>query len=49
LSGKPTTLQLVERAARARGLSEVDFDYPDHFGTDDPAALVARAGRSAWR
>jgi xylose isomerase len=43
LSGKPTTLQLVERAARASGLSEVDFNYPDHFGTDDPATLVARA------
>jgi xylose isomerase len=43
LSGKPTPLQLIERAASAKGLSEVDFNYPDHFLADDPATLVQRA------
>jgi L-rhamnose isomerase len=30
--GKPSALQLAERAATARGLTDVDLNYPDHLG-----------------
>ena len=43
LSGKPSAVQLLERAASVTGLNEVDFNYPDHVGSGDPAALVGRA------
>jgi xylose isomerase len=32
--GKPTPLQLAERASTAQGLTDVDLNYPDHLGTD---------------
>lgn len=28
---KPTTLELIERASQAKGLSAVDLNFPDHF------------------
>ena len=41
LTGKPSLLQMVQRAATVAGLTELDLNYPDHVG-DDPVA-VARA------
>ena len=46
LVGKPSLAQLVQRAARVEGLSELDLNYPDHIG-DDPnevARTVADCG-----
>ena len=31
--GKPSTLELAERASTANGLTDVDLNYPDHLGT----------------
>ena len=36
-SGKPTPLQLAERASKAVGLTDVDLNYPDHVGPDPRA------------
>jgi L-rhamnose isomerase len=35
--GKPTPLQLAERASNAVGLTDVDLNYPDHIGPDPRA------------
>lgn len=35
--GKPTPLQMAERASKAAGLTDVDLNYPDHLGAE-PAA-----------
>jgi xylose isomerase len=35
--GKPTPLQLAERASTAAGLTDVDLNYPDHLGSDPRA------------
>jgi hypothetical protein len=32
--GKPTPLELAERASKADGLTDVDLNYPDHLGAD---------------
>jgi sugar phosphate isomerase/epimerase len=32
--GKPSTLQMAERASTAQGLTDVDLNYPDHLGSD---------------
>jgi len=32
--GKPTALQMAERASKAKGLTDVDLNYPDHLGPD---------------
>ena len=32
--GKPSPLQMAKRASTARGLTDVDLNYPDHLGTD---------------
>lgn len=37
LSGKPTVLQMVERAATVPGLGAVDLNYPDHAAGDAQA------------
>ncbi|EYD76143.1 Unknown pentose isomerase [Rubellimicrobium mesophilum DSM 19309] len=39
--GKPTPLQMAERAARAQGLTDLDLNYPDHVD-DDPGSLARR-------
>jgi xylose isomerase len=39
--GKPSALQMAERAAQAEGLSEVDLNYPDHVD-HEPARFAAR-------
>src|SRR3712207_6382528 len=31
LTAKPTILQMVERAATVRGLTDLDLNYPDHL------------------
>ncbi|PZO80917.1 MAG: hypothetical protein DI629_05560 [Mesorhizobium amorphae] len=43
LSGKPSMMQMVERAATVQGLTDVDLNYPDHVA-DEPKALAARIG-----
>lgn len=35
---KPTLMQMVERASKAKGLTDVDLNYPDHVD-DDPTKL----------
>lgn len=35
--GKPTPIQLAERAATAEGLTDVDLNYPDHLGSEPRA------------
>lgn len=42
-SGKPTFMQMAERASKAEGLTDVDLNYPDHVSSD-PAALGRRIG-----
>lgn len=32
--GSPTIGQMVDRASRVKGLTDVDLNYPDHVGTD---------------
>ena len=32
--GKPTPIELAERASKADGLTDVDLNYPDHLGPD---------------
>ncbi len=41
LQRKPTMLQMVERAASAAGLTDVDLNYPDHVA-EEPAGLARR-------
>ena len=41
LSGKPTTMQMAERAARAKGLTDLDLNYPDHV-LEAPEAIERR-------
>jgi sugar phosphate isomerase/epimerase len=40
LTSKPSLAQIVQRAARVEGLTELDLNYPDHIGADP--AQVAR-------
>jgi xylose isomerase len=39
-NGRPTTLDLVQRAAKVAGLNCVDLNFPDHLSTYDPKALA---------
>ena len=39
--GKPTVMQMAERAARVRGLTDLDLNYPDHVN-EDPADLARK-------
>ena len=41
LAGKPTVMQMVERAATARGLTDVELNHPTQIG-DDPAGQARR-------
>jgi xylose isomerase len=43
-NGRATTLDLVERAARVRGLNCVDLNYPDHLAAYDERSLVEAMG-----
>ena len=42
LAGRPSVLQMTERAATVRGLSVLDLNYPDHLQGEEPAALARR-------
>ena len=46
LKGKPTTYQMIERAATVRGLTDVDLNYPQHIKNDVPElkAFIADHG-----
>ena len=35
--GKPSPLEMAARAATARGLTDVDLNFPDHLGPDPRA------------
>lgn len=39
--GKPTPLQMAERASKAEGLTDVDLNYPDHLSAGPRATGVA--------
>ena len=39
LTGKPTMMQMVERAATVNGLTDVDLNFPDHV-PGEPEALA---------
>jgi xylose isomerase len=41
IKGKPTVLQMAERASRVQGLTDLDLNYPDHLG-DDPHELAKK-------
>lgn len=43
IKGKPTVLQMAERAARVQGLTDLDLNYPDHLG-EDPLELAKKLG-----
>lgn len=43
LAGKPTMMQMAERAATAKGLTDLDLNFPDHV-SDEPKALARRIG-----
>lgn len=40
ISGKPSVLQMVERAAAVEGLGVLDLNYPDHLVDADPSTLA---------
>jgi xylose isomerase len=40
---KPSTLELIERASRVRGLSAVDLNFPDHFNNTEPEEIISFA------
>ncbi|MET0598374.1 MAG: sugar phosphate isomerase/epimerase family protein [Mesorhizobium sp.] len=43
LTGKPTMMQMVERAASVAGLTDLDLNYPDHVA-DKPSDIARRIG-----
>ncbi len=43
LRGKPGTLELLRRAASARGLGEIDLNFPDHLNGLDAPEVARRA------
>lgn len=43
LKGKPSAMQMAERAATVEGLTDLDLNYPDHVG-DDIRAQTRRLG-----
>ncbi len=48
LKGKPSMLQMVERASNAEGLTDLDLNYPDHVSEDpqNVARQIADLGLS---
>ena len=40
-AGKPTFIQMAERAAKVEGLTDVDLNYPDHLA-DTPSEIAQR-------
>jgi xylose isomerase len=41
----PTTMDLIERAVRVKGISCFDLNYPDHVDSQDEAQLIDKMGR----
>lgn len=41
LQGKPTAIQLLQRAATVKGLTHVDLNYPNHFTKNTPQEMKA--------
>lgn len=41
LEGKPTAIQLLQRAATVKGLTHVDLNYPNHFTKNTPKEMKA--------
>ena len=39
LKGKPSMLQMAERASTAQGLTDLDLNYPDHV-SEDPQTVA---------
>ena len=48
LAGKPTMMQMVERAATVKGLTDVDLNFPDHVA-EAPKPSPGASATSAWR
>ena len=46
--GKPSPLELAERASKAEGLTDVDLNYPDHVGLRSSRNRRSRYATSAW-
>src|SRR3954453_9678233 len=44
LAGKPTMLQMVERAATVTGLTDLDLTFPDQVAGGEPEAIARRIG-----
>jgi xylose isomerase len=42
-SSKPSVMQMAERAAQVKGLTDLDLNYPDHMN-EDPAELARKLG-----
>jgi len=40
IAGKPTPIQMVQRAATVDGLTVLDLNFPDHFLNTEPAELA---------
>lgn len=43
LVGKPSMMQMAERAATVSGLTDVDLNFPDHV-SQEPASIARRMG-----
>ncbi|RUW50445.1 hypothetical protein EOA32_19270 [Mesorhizobium sp. M1A.F.Ca.ET.072.01.1.1] len=43
LTGKPSVLQMAERAAKVEGLTDLDLNYPDHIG-ENPREIARWLG-----
>jgi xylose isomerase len=42
-SSKPSVMQMAERAARVKGLTDLDLNYPDHM-SENPAEMARKLG-----
>ena len=40
---KPSALELIQRASKVKGLSEVDLNFPDHFAGTIPEGIISAA------
>ena len=40
---KPSALELIQRASKVNGLSEVDLNFPDHFAGTTPEGIISAA------
>jgi len=40
---KPSALELIQRASKVKGLSEIDLNFPDHFAGATPEGIISAA------